>query len=93
MQLARSTKTNGRPKRDYGYKPENRKVQYPNIPRRLRVKAQAVRMLEPCKTGPIRYPETSATTNLLRKVPEERRSQEYVNMTVAPQCVSDLDHQ
>jgi len=64
MQLARSTKTIGRPKRDYGYKPENRKVQYTNVPLRLRVKAQAVGLLEPCKTGRIRYPETSATTNL-----------------------------
>jgi len=34
------------------------------IPRRLRVKAQAVGLLESCKMGPIICPETSATTNL-----------------------------
>ena len=66
MELARSTKIIGRPKHlhDYGYKPENPKVQYMKIPRRLRDKAQAVGLLEPCEMGPIRCPETSATTNL-----------------------------
>jgi len=66
MELAGSTKTVGRPKQqqDCSYKPENRKVQNMKLPRRLRVKTQAVGLFEPCKMGPISCPETSVTTNL-----------------------------
>jgi hypothetical protein len=65
MQLARSTNTIGRPQllQRCGHNPDNRKVQYMKVPRRLRVKLQAVGLLEPCKVRPINYPVTSATTS------------------------------
>jgi hypothetical protein len=66
MDLAPSTKTIGRPKhlQDYSYNIENPEVQYLKIPRNLRIKFQAVLLLDSCKMGPISYPEKSATTNL-----------------------------
>jgi len=76
MELACSTKTVRRPKQlqHYSYKPENRKVQHMKIPRSLRVKTQAVRLLESCKMGPIICPEMFSISMSRRRIYSESGS-------------------